>query len=76
MDRIDIHMEVPAVEFKDLSSDKKGKSSSEMMEIVQKAREIQLNRFKRTKINTNAQMNSRQIRKFCRFVPTRVLRKS
>ena len=38
-----------------------------MMEIVQKAREIQLNRFKRMKINTNAQMNSRQIRKFCRL---------
>ncbi len=65
MDRIDIHMEVPAVQYKDLSSTAAGRSSAEILEQVKKARAIQTNRFERMKIHTNAQMNSRQIRKFC-----------
>jgi magnesium chelatase family protein len=65
MDRIDLHMEVPPVQFKDLSSDEGGRSSEEILERVNKAREIQANRFKRTKTHTNAGMNSRQIRRFC-----------
>ena len=65
MDRIDIHMEVPSVQFKDLSSSEGGQSSSEIVERVEKAREIQTRRFNRMKIHTNANMNSRQIRRFC-----------
>ncbi len=65
MDRIDIHMEVPPVHFKDLSSPETGQPSSEISERVKGAREIQTNRFKKMKIHTNAQMNSRQIRRFC-----------
>ena len=65
MDRIDIHMEVPSVQFKDLSSSEGGQSSSEIVERVEKAREIQTRRFNRMKIHTNASMNSRQIRRFC-----------
>ncbi|MDY7035243.1 MAG: YifB family Mg chelatase-like AAA ATPase [Thermodesulfobacteriota bacterium] len=65
MDRIDIHMEVPPVHFKDLSSIESGQSSSEILERVKKAREIQSGRFQKMKIHTNANMNSRQIKKFC-----------
>ncbi len=65
MDRIDIHIEVPAVEFKELSSKKPGTPSSDMREQVVAAREIQLQRFETSRINCNAQMNSRQIREHC-----------
>jgi magnesium chelatase family protein len=69
MDRIDIHMDVPPVQFKDLSSPKDGQSSSEILARVKAAREIQAARFQRMKIHTNARMNSRQIRQFCGLDP-------
>ncbi|MBN1626131.1 MAG: YifB family Mg chelatase-like AAA ATPase [Deltaproteobacteria bacterium] len=65
MDRIDIHTEVPAVQYKDLSAKDGGRSSKEILAKVKRAREIQAERFQRTKIFKNADMNSRQIRKFC-----------
>jgi magnesium chelatase family protein len=65
MDRIDIHMDVPPVHFKDLSSLNEGQSSAEILASVKKAREIQAARFQRMKIHTNARMSSRQIRQFC-----------
>jgi magnesium chelatase family protein len=65
MDRIDIHMEVPAVQYKDLKSKETGRSSTDILEQVKKAREIQTRRFERMKIHTNAQMSSRHLRKFC-----------
>jgi len=67
MDRIDIHLEVPAVPYKDLSAPVRGVSSAEILERVMGAREVQNKRFKRNKIHTNAGMNSRQIRRFCRI---------
>ena len=66
MDRIDIHLEVPSVPYKDLSKPADGVSSEEILERVMRAREIQTRRFKRSQIHTNAGMNSRQIRKFCK----------
>jgi len=65
MDRIDIHMEVPPVPFRDLASGESGQSSSEILERVKKARRIQGERFKKMKIHTNAGMSSRHIRQFC-----------
>ncbi len=65
MDRIDIHMEVPPVQFKDLSSTAKGEHSGVILNRIKKARGIQGRRFARTKIHVNADMNSRHIRKFC-----------
>jgi magnesium chelatase family protein len=65
MDRIDIHMEVPPVQFKDLAAAEGGESSSEILAKVKAARKIQGERFQKMKIFTNAHMNSRQIRKFC-----------
>ena len=65
MDRIDIHMEVPPVSFKDLSSVEQGQSSFEILERVKKARKIQTDRYQKMKIHTNAEMSSRHIRQFC-----------
>ena len=67
MDRIDIHLEVPAVAYKDLSAPARGVSSAEILERVMEAREVQNKRFQRSKIHTNAGMNSRQIRQFCKI---------
>jgi len=69
MDRIDIHMEVPAVAYKDLSTKEFGRSSAEILERVKRARAIQSERFQRMKIHINADMNSRQIRRFCGVDP-------
>jgi magnesium chelatase family protein len=65
LDRIDIHMEVPPVQFRDLAGDRVSESSADMLERVKQARKIQAARFQRMKIHTNANMSSRQIRKFC-----------
>ncbi len=65
LDRIDIHIEVPAVPFEDLSGGMPGTSSQEMRELVLKAQEKQAVRFEGTHTRSNAQMSSRQIREYC-----------
>lgn len=65
MDRIDIHIQVPAVEYKDLSSDTAGEPSAVIRERVQKARARQLQRFRNTRIFANASMSSKQIKTHC-----------
>ena len=65
MDRIDIHIEVPAVKYRDLASQEAAEPSREIKRRVDNARKIQLNRFKGMKIYCNAQMTNRQIKKFC-----------
>jgi len=68
LDRIDLHIEVPAVKYRDLSSKESGESSERIRERVVKAREIQLRRFKgRKEMYANADMESRDIREFCRL---------
>ncbi|MEM9941835.1 MAG: YifB family Mg chelatase-like AAA ATPase [Planctomycetota bacterium] len=67
LDRIDIHVEVPAAEFKELSSNTPGTSSGEIREGVINARKAQFERFAESNINYNAQMSSRQIRQFCQL---------
>ena len=67
LDRIDIHIDVPPVPFKDLTGINKGKSSSEIYDSVFAARGIQEKRFLKTKIHTNAMMNTRQIKKYCQI---------
>ena len=57
-------MDVP-LSPKDLSSKENGRSSAEILEKAKIARDIQSRRFQKMKIHTNADMNSRQIRKFC-----------
>jgi magnesium chelatase family protein len=65
LDRIDIHVEVPALRFKQLRSTKPGKSSAEIREEIEGARAIQAKRFAGTKIFTNSRMTSAMIKKFC-----------
>jgi len=66
LDRIDIHIEVPSVKYKELSSKTTGESSLAIRERVKKARFIQNERFKNRKdIFNNAGMESKEIRTYC-----------
>src|SRR5256714_7187033 len=67
LDRIDIHIDVPAVNYKELRGNASPEGSDEILARVVRAREVQLNRFAAAgeKIYSNAQMGSRQIRAFC-----------
>ncbi len=70
LDRIDIHIEVPAVKYKDLSMKQSGENSASIRKRVVVAREIQLKRFaKRTGMFSNAVMVSKDIREFCPIDP-------
>ena len=65
MDRIDIHVDVPAVSYKDLASHNDAETSADIRKRMNMARTVQSDRLKRTKIHCNAQMNNRQIKKYC-----------
>jgi magnesium chelatase family protein len=67
LDRIDIHIEVPAVPFKELSSAPAGTGSAEMRQHVAAARQIQHARFRDAKTRYNGHMTTRELRKFCRL---------
>lgn len=68
LDRIDIHIEVPPVRYKDLSADTAGESSSEIRKRVVNAREIQTKRFESfPKIYNNSDMGSKEVRHFCQL---------
>lgn len=71
LDRIDIHIEVPAIKFKELSSERKGETSAIIRERVQRARTFQLQRFSNEKeLFSNADMQPSEIRKFCKIDET------
>lgn len=65
LDRIDIHVEVPAVPYKDLMSTEDAESSETIRARVQAAREIQAERFKKNNIHCNARMSNRHIKNHC-----------
>ncbi len=65
LDRFDIHIEVPPVEYEDLSSFKPEEGSAQIKMRVDKAREIQRERFKGTKINCNARIDTEMFHKVC-----------
>jgi len=67
LDRIDIHIEVPAVQYRELRGGAASESSAVIRDRVLKAREFQRQRFSQAKekIYSNAQMGTRQIRAFC-----------
>lgn len=68
LDRIDIHIDVPPVNYSELSSRREGEPSSKIRERVIKARKIQEERFKKHKnIFCNSQMSTRMIRKYCQL---------
>ncbi len=66
LDRIDIHIDVPPVQYSELSSQREGEPSSRIRERVIRARQIQEERFrKHSNIYCNSQMTTRLIRKYC-----------
>ena len=67
LDRIDIHIEVPPLDYKELASREPGRSSASILEEVMRAREIQNQRFARSKARYNADMTHRQIVTYCRL---------
>ncbi|MCS7052656.1 MAG: YifB family Mg chelatase-like AAA ATPase [Ignavibacterium sp.] len=68
LDRIDIHIEVPAVKYKELASKSVGEKSEVIRERVIAAREIQQKRFRgRKNIFSNADMGSKEIKEFCQI---------
>jgi magnesium chelatase family protein len=65
LDRIDIHVEVPSVPYKDLMSEEHAETSRDIRNRVSSARSIQKDRFNNAHIHSNAQMANRHIKKFC-----------
>ncbi len=65
LDRIDIHVEVPRVDYEKLSSDRMGEPSVKIRERVQAARERQGTRFAGTNLQCNGDMGPGEVRKFC-----------
>jgi len=67
IDRIDIHIDVPAVPFNELASERDGTASAQMHGQVNAARQYQHDRLRQCRINSNSRMNSRQVRRFCKL---------
>jgi magnesium chelatase family protein len=67
LDRIDLHIEVPRVDFEKLSKNNLSESSEKIRERVCEAREIQNKRFKNTDIKTNTEMRNKEIKEFCKL---------
>jgi magnesium chelatase family protein len=67
LDRIDIHIDVPAVNYKEMRSASEPENSAHIRERIMRAREVQLRRFGslREKLYCNAQMSPRHMRAFC-----------
>ncbi len=67
LDRIDIHVEVPAVKYEELSGIPTGEKSKDIRKRVNESRDLQLQRFAHENIFSNSQMNPKQIRKYCQL---------
>jgi magnesium chelatase family protein len=66
LDRIDLHIEVPAVKFREISSERTGETSAQIRERVVAARKRQQERFRgRKNITCNARMGSKELKQFC-----------
>jgi len=65
MDRLDLFIEVPSVKYEKLISESQESLSEKIKEKVEKAREIQKQRFRNDKILINAEMNIPEIKKYC-----------
>lgn len=65
LDRIDLHVEVPPVNYSDLKSETAEESSASIRERVNRARKIQTERYKGTSVTSNARLTSSMIKKYC-----------
>ena len=66
MDRIDLYVEVPHVKYEKLTDEKTEGSSQELRQKVEKARQIQIERFKNDKIATNSEMSIPLVKQHCK----------
>ncbi|MEP6602539.1 MAG: YifB family Mg chelatase-like AAA ATPase [Spartobacteria bacterium] len=68
LDRIDLHIEVPAVEYRDVSSDRVEENSAAIRERIGRGRKVQQERFANdAKTNCNARMATRQLKQHCKL---------
>jgi len=67
LDRIDIHVEVPALSYNELISSRSGEPSSDISKRVQAVRQMQHKRYALEAIYCNADMNTRQVKKYCKL---------
>ncbi len=67
LDRIDLHIDVPAIKYEKLASEKVGEDSRTVRARVQNARQKQQDRFKDDKIQTNSEMNLQQMKAYCQL---------
>ena len=65
LDRIDIHVEVPRVDYEKLPGNRLGEPSARIRARVEQARERQRKRFAGTKMQVNADMGPAEVRQFC-----------
>lgn len=72
LDRIDLHIEVPRVEFEKLRTDELGESSASIRARVEEARERQQARLKDTPFTANSEMKNKEIREHCKLDDTSV----
>jgi magnesium chelatase family protein len=67
LDRIDLHVDVPLVEYRELSAASGGESSETIRSRVTTARELQKRRFTSGKVKTNSAMGARQVKEHCKL---------
>ncbi len=69
LDRIDIFVDVPHIEYEKLTEDRLGESSAKVRDRVKAAHEIQLHRFQGTNLTCNADMTAKEVKEFCAVEP-------
>ena len=67
LDRIDIHVEVPRVDYQKLTDDRLGEPSEAIREWVERARKVQRERFADTPLSSNADMGLGEVREICQL---------
>ena len=70
LDRIDIHVEVPRIDYEKLADKRQAETSATIRTRVQSARECQLQRFTDSKLTCNSQMEPNEVRAFCQSDPS------
>lgn len=65
LDRIDLHCDVPAVKFRELSGDKKWETSAEIKKRVDAARRVQAKRYSGSMVYSNSRLPSKLIKNYC-----------
>lgn len=67
LDRIDIHIEVESVDYRQLDREEKGESSEEIRKRINKARKIARERYKKYGIYSNSELSPALIQKYCKL---------